>query len=177
MRSVISIILIVCAIFIVVEFVLACVSYKNREKIIAFFKRKKTWSIAGILMSIIALIPVGVILIYVVVTPILMMTRGDCFPAYHISMGENRYIYYEEAYYVSITDDEEKCNIAREYVEGNWIEKGYVRWEKMQFPYVHYWIPGYFLEELTASDNNEYLYTHEWAGSTVFHEIYQRVEE
>ena len=87
------------------------------------------------------------------------------------------YIYYEDKYYVSITDDREKCDLVDERVQGNWIEHGYVRGEKTQFPYLHYWVPGHFLDELLVSEDEEYLYIHVWAGIDSYSEVYQRVEE
>ena len=170
MRVIFNLIIILAALLIIFSFIFAFGPYKNRERFKRLMKKKATW----VIMLLILLAP---FLWYANYTMVLMLIRGDCFPAYHTYIEENQYIYYEDAYYVSITDDEEKCNIAREYVQGNWIEKGYVRWKKMQLPYMHYWVPGLFLEELAASDNNEYLYTHQWAGKTSFNEIYQRVEE
>ncbi len=169
MKSIFIVLSIVCVIIGSI-YIFSFSSSVRQERFIEIIKKKKTW-------LKIFVVTISPFVLYTIITLILVLLRGDSFPAYHISVDENQYIYYEDAYYVSITDDEEKCNIAREYVQGNWIEKGYVRWEKMQFPYIHYWIPGYFLEDLTVSDNNEYLYTHVWAGSTSFHEIYQRVEE
>ncbi len=141
-----------------------------RDKIKEMLKKKKT-------QRVITVIVITPFILYAAVTMLLIIIRGDCFPAYHVYVDEIHYICYEDTYYVSITDDEEKVDIAEDYVQGNWIEKGYVRWEKTQFPYLHYWIPGYFLEELTTSQDGEYLYTHAWGGSTTFHEVYQRIEE
>ncbi len=143
---------------------------KKQEHFIEIMKKKKTW-------RVITVIVIAPFILYAVVTMLLIIIRGDCFPAYHVYVDEGHYICYEDTYYVSITDDEEKVEMAEDYVQGNWIEKGYVRWEKTQFPYLHYWIPGYFLEELTTSQDGEYLYTHAWGGSTTFHEVYQRIEE
>ncbi len=138
MRSIINIILIICAVFIVIEFVLACVSYKNREKLLLSSK-KKTWKIAGILMALIALIPVGVILLYIIITPILMRVRGDCFVGYYIEGRDT--IYYQGSLYHQITD-EEKEDEAYEYGKGLWIcENTYVADESIKFPYIEYWLP------------------------------------
>lgn len=173
MRSIISIILIICAGFIVIEFILACVSYKNREKIIAFFKRKKTWRIAGILMALIALIPVGFIILYAVVTPVLMLIRGDCFTAQHVYIGDHHFISYNDEAYVEFTDNAE---IRKMYdtVDGDWSGgEGYVLRGPMRFPYLEYWELDMFIEDFEVSADGEYMITHTLGGQR----NYRRAEE
>ena len=143
---------------------------KKQEYFVDTMKQKKTW-------IIIVGIVIAPIILYSVMTIILIIIRGDDFPAYHVYSEEEDYIYYEDNYYVSITDDKEKCDLVDERVQGNWIEHGYVRGEKMQFPYLHYWIPGHFLDELLVSKDEEYLYIHVWAGIDSYSEVYQRVED
>lgn len=143
---------------------------KKQERFVDVMKQKKTW-------IRIAIVTVSPFILYAVITILLVLMRGECFPAYYTQIHDKQYICYEDCYYVSITDNKEKCDIAKENVQGNWIEKGYVRGEKTQFPYLHYWVPGHFLDELLVSEDEEYLYIHVWAGIDSYSEVYQRVEE
>lgn len=156
MRSIISIILIICAVFIVFEFILACVSYKNREKIIAFFKRKKTWSIAGILMALIASIPVMVIVLYAIITPVLMLIRGDCFAGYYTSYQSK--LYYEGNNYYRVTD-EERIDMVREYADNQWIDtQRFITGAPVEFPYLEYWSSPFLNDDLYLPEGKEPIY-------------------
>ena len=170
MKILLIIFILIVVICIISIYLFSFSAYRKQERFVDTMKQKKTW-------IIIVGIMIAPIILYSVMTIILIIIRGDDFPAYHVYSEEEDYIYYEDNYYVSITDDKEKCDLVDERVQGNWIEHGYVRGEKMQFPYLHYWIPGYFLEDLLVSEDEEYLFTRIWAGSTTFNNMYQRVEE
>lgn len=170
MKTLLVVFIILLMIGIIFTYLFYFSKIKKQERFDDVMKQKKTW-------IKIAIVTVSPFILYAIITILLVLMRGECFPAYYVQINDKQYIYYEDGYYVSITDNKEKCDIAKESVQGNWIEKGYVRGEKAQFPYLHYWVPGYFLEELSISEDEEYLYTRVWAGSTTFYDIYQRVED
>ena len=159
MQSIINIILLVCAVYIFFEIVLAFLSYRNREKIITFLKNKKVWGITGVLIVIISIVPVTIISVYAFFTPILILIRGNCFLAQHVYIGNHHFISYNNEAYVEFTDDEEIDKMYNEVV-GDWKGgSGYVIRGSVSFPYLEYWIPDKMLEDFEVSSNGEYMIT------------------
>lgn len=136
MKTLLVVFIILLMIGIIFTYLFYFSKIKKQEHFVDTMKQRKTWIIiVGIVIT--------PIILYSVMTIMLIIIRGDDFSAYHVYIEEKDYIYYEDKYYVSITDDREKCDLVDERVQGNWIEHGYVRGEKTQFPYLHYWVPGY----------------------------------
>lgn len=115
------------------------------------------------------------IIIYFSLTLLLMLIRQDCFNAYEVYIGNEKYIYYNNDYYVEITDEEELSLLNKE-INGAWFDdKEMVLKEPIEFPYFDYWIPSIMCNSLDYAEGKKYIaITDPLSGKDRF---YKRVDE
>ncbi len=123
---------------------------------------------------VIAVFCVSPVLLYVLITLLLAVLRGDNFVAYEVYIDNAKYICYKESYYVEITDEKE-LNKINEEVNGKWInEKEIVLNNPIKFPYIDYWTPDIMCNHLYHTQEEEYIIiTYAFSGAN---EVYVRVE-
>ena len=125
--------------------------------------RKKIINICGIIVTIV-LLP---ILFYTIGTSLLIMIHGDCFVAYYNPGGNEMFYYNDYEYY--LVDDEEK---ARELaLRGNWKDTDvYISGDPIAFPYLEYWWPKLYTDELILPEDSEVIYIRvaQWDGSKYY---------
>lgn len=162
----VSIAIVIVASIILLGYILLFCKDEQRKKIIIAIKKKKTW----LIISAILLTP---FVMYAVITMILVIIRGDCFVAYPVDVGNKQYVYYENSYYEEFTENE-KINIMYDEVNKQWLEEDlYILSGPITFPYIEYWVPNLFLDNLFVSLDGKYIIVSTRGGSY----FYERVAE
>ena len=125
--------------------------------------RKKIISICGIIVTIV-LLP---ILFYTIGTSLLIMIHGDCFVAYY-NPGGNEMFYYNDYEYYLVED----IGQAREIMQyGGWTDTNlYISSDPIAFPYLEYWWPKVYTDELVLPGDLEPIYIRvaQWDGSKYY---------
>lgn len=160
----VSVIILTVIIIIAFWYALLLCKDEQRKKIIIAIKKKKTW----LIISAILLTP---FVMYAVITTILVIMRGDCFVAYPVDVGDKQYIYYENSYYEEFTENE-KIDIMYDEVNKQWLEEDlYILSEPITFPYIEYWLPNLFLNNLFVSQDGKYIIVSTRGGSYFYERI------
>ncbi len=137
-------------------------AYRNKIKIMI----KKKWTI----VTLVLLTPV---LIYTIATSFLIMVQGNCFVG-HYSGNEwynNVTVYYGGNKYFFIYDAELEKE-AYEYGAGQWkYTDTYIMGDSsVGFPYLEYWCPKFFRDELILPGDLEPIYLRvNTAGGTIYY--------
>ena len=143
-----SIIIILITIIIIRYFITYCPK-QYLDKIKALFKKKKTWVVIGITL-------LSPIVFYSIGTWILYLIYGDCFDGYYTSYQS--VLYYEEQNYYRVIEEGE-IDAAYTYGKGIWTtEPRYVLGNEIAFPYVEYWLPKIFYDDLSFPGDKEPIY-------------------
>lgn len=138
----------------------------KRGRVRIMTKKQKICVASAILISL--------FVVYSFITLILAIVRSDSFNAYEVYISDTKYIYYQDAYYVEIIDQEE-LNMLNEEIDGEWInEKEIVLKNPVKFPYIDYWVPDIICNHLYHTQEDRYiLITYAFSGAN---EVYVRVE-
>ncbi|MDE6687181.1 MAG: hypothetical protein K2K17_07690 [Lachnospiraceae bacterium] len=102
-----------------------------------------------------------VILLYSTITLILFCIRGDRFGGYYIRQENgNQVLCYRDNYYIMVRDPKEIEEIYRLGIEGEgaWIlvEDVLVAYSPIKFPFIEYWWPDIFLNQVIWLQHSEY---------------------
>ncbi len=134
----------------VTHIILLIANKKYRKRI------KKAWFVAAVVI----LTP---FLLYAGGTSLLIMIQGDCFVAYYNPGGREMFYYNGYEYYLVDNDDEVK-----EIVQyGDWKATDlYISSRPIAFPYLEYWWPKIYTDELMLPGDLEpiYLGIVQWDG-------------
>ncbi len=102
-----------------------------------------------------------VILLYSTITFILFCIRGDHFGGYYIRQEDgSRILCYRDNYYIMVRDPKEIEEIDRLGIEGEgaWVsvEDKLVAFSSIKFPFIDYWWPEIFYDQVIWLQNSEY---------------------
>lgn len=160
MKTYLWILISIIILIIVIRYFITYCPKQYLDKIKALFKKKKTWVVIGIIF-------LSPIVFYSIGTWILYLIYGDCFDGYYTSYQS--VLYYEEQNYYRLTEKDD-IEDAHAYGDGIWTtEPAFISGDEVVFPYIDYWLPKIFYDDLSLPGDKEPIYLKvQTLGGTIY---------